>query len=68
MSARMDKWRDGGREEGQGGCRGVVEGVGRNNAVGQEHTCKEEVLAWRERKVQFGSYGALGLQLTQRIR
>lgn len=46
----------------------MVEGVGRNNAVGQEHTCKEEVLAWRERKVQFGSYGALGLQLTQRIR
>lgn len=46
----------------------MVEGVGRDNVVGQEHTCKEKVLAWRERKVQFGSYGALGLRLTQRIR
>lgn len=38
----------------------MVEGVGRNNVVRQEHICQEEVLAWRERKVQFGSYGALG--------
>lgn len=60
MTASMDKWRDGGREEGQGGCRGVVEGVGKNNVARQEHTCTEEVLAWRERKVQFGSYGAHG--------
>lgn len=46
--------------ESQGGWKGVVEGVGRNNVVRQEHTCQEEVLAWRERKVQFGSYRALG--------
>lgn len=26
---------------------------GKDNVVGQEHTCKEKVLAWRERKVQF---------------
>lgn len=60
MTACTDKWRDGGREEGQGGFRGMVEGVGKNNVVRQEHICMEEVLAWRERKVQFGSYGAPG--------
>lgn len=38
----------------------MVEGVGKNNVVRQEHICMEEVLAWRERKVQFGSYGAPG--------
>lgn len=29
---------DGGREESQGGWKGVVEGVERNNVVRQEHT------------------------------
>lgn len=52
----MDRWMG----EGQGRCRGVAEGVGGNSGVRQEEVCQEEVLVWRERKVQFGSYGAPG--------
>ena len=51
---------DGGMGEGPGRCRGVAEGVGGNSGVRQEEVCQEEVLVWRERKVQFGSYGAPG--------